>query len=79
MLAEQLTTHAFLPHISDVLGLLILIVKFNFFSMVDNYDIEQLTLHNHITKADLAVITVKSKMSVAAAECHRPLKNCEER
>lgn len=47
--SEQLTTHASLSSQSHAAGSQTLIVKFNFFSMADNYGIEQLILHNHMT------------------------------
>lgn len=48
MFSEQLTTHAFLSSQSHAVGSQTLIVKFNSFSMADNYGIEQLILHNHV-------------------------------
>lgn len=75
MFTELLATQAFLPDISYASDLLTLIDKFNFFRIADNYPIEQLILHNHITEADLTVIDEKKKLTVVAAECHVPLKN----
>lgn len=49
MVCEQLTTQAFLPSLSHAVGSRTLIVKFNFFSMAGNYDIELLILHKHMT------------------------------
>lgn len=74
MFTELLATHSFLPDIPYA-SVLILIDKFSFFRIADNYAIEQLILHNHITEADLTVIDEKKKMTEVAAECHVPLKN----
>lgn len=65
-----------IPGISYASGLLTLIDKFNLFRIADNYAIEQLILHNHLTEADLAVIAETGKMTMIAAECRVPLKNC---
>lgn len=65
-----------IPDISYASGLLTLIDKFNLFRIADNYAIEQLILHNHLTEADLAVIAETGKMTMIAAECLVPLNNC---
>lgn len=65
-----------IPDISNALGSLILADKFNLFRIADNYAIEQLILHNHLSEADLAVIAETGKMTMIAAECLGPLKSC---
>lgn len=52
--------------------LLTLTDKFNLFRIADNYAIEQLILHNHLTEADLAVIAETGKMTMIALSAMCP-------
>lgn len=71
MFTEQLAIQA-LFLVYHMHCLLTLTDKFNLFRIADNYAIEQLILHNHLTEADLAVIAETGKMTMIALSAMCP-------
>lgn len=66
-----------IPDISYTWDLLTLIDKFNLFRIADNYAIEQLILHNHLTKADCLLLLRQGKWQWLLLNSVCPLRTVE--